>query len=91
MAEEYVTLDNEVYDIGNLSSEEKQVLSEARKYFDKNPDWNEFANYWLELVTAVSKDMSKEEIVQSPLYKICQDLEARLGIKQGYVKSPVKD
>jgi hypothetical protein len=86
MAKEYKTLENEVYDIDSLGSEEREVFSKAVEYFNENPDWNVFANYWFNLVTNVSRDMSREEVVQSPLYRICQDMEARLGIKQGRTK-----
>lgn len=32
--------------------------------------------------------LSKEAITKTPLYKICQDMESRLGIEEGYIRQP---
>src|SRR5262249_22797684 len=50
--------------------------------FNSGLEWTRFAAWW-------NAEFTKTRLsTSSPVYRICQDLEARLGIHQGSVSSP---
>ncbi len=78
----YVMVTGQMLDVGPLTPQEKNFLVEACRRYSKFPDWNKFASWWWrEFDRAGLKD-------DRPIYRICQDLEGRLGIAQGYVAEP---
>ena len=83
---EYRTLKNEVYNLDSLSEKEKKIYQEVHSYLEKNPDWTEFSTYWKDKLLEEFKDKRVEEIANLPIFRICQDLSSRLGIKQGYIR-----
>lgn len=83
---EYKTLNGEVYNIDSLSKKERVVYEEAQSYFKKNPDWPDFSTYWKDRIMEKLRGKTRKEIVSLPIFRICQDLSSRLGIKQGYVR-----
>lgn len=83
---EYKTLKDEAYNIQSLSREEKAVYEKVYSLFEKNPDWPEFSTYWKDKLMEEFKNKGTEEIVSLPIFRICQDLSSRLGIKQGYIR-----
>lgn len=82
----YTTLENEEYDRDQLPPAHRQFLAKVLSYYAKEPSWDEFANFWLSKGKDLWKEIKGKELVELPAYKICQDLEARLGIKQGYTR-----
>lgn len=85
---QYKTIYNEVYDIDTLSVREKRFLRKAGKYFKTNPDWNKFSNFWHKEIEDIFRRKPAKKMIDSPVYRICEDLESRLGVKQGYAKAP---
>jgi len=83
---EYKTLKGEAYNIESLSKKERAVLEEVYSYFEKNPDWPEFSTYWKDKLMERLQDKTREEIVTLSIFRICQDLSSRLGIRQGYIR-----
>ncbi|MBA2447104.1 MAG: hypothetical protein H0V51_03665 [Chloroflexi bacterium] len=83
----YTTITRRGIDLEPLSSEERAFLARLEVLFRKRPDWDEFARAWGELGRAM---LWKEGTVPvgHPVYRICQDLEMRLGITQGLVAPP---
>jgi hypothetical protein len=69
-------------DVSRLTTEEKRFLSDISARYQHKPKWNEFASFWV----ARFNDAGLAE--SSPAYRICQDLEARLGIPEGKVSLP---
>jgi len=84
----YETLENEKFDIKDLSNQEYEFLKKITKYYSEKPDWNVFSNYWLREGQKVWGPTPKREVVDLPIFRICQDLEARLGIEQGKTRLP---
>lgn len=82
----YTTLENEKYVWNQLTERHKKYLSAVLRYYAKEPSWDEFSHYWLSKGIELWKGIKGKELVELPVYKICQDLEARLGIKQGYTR-----
>ncbi len=65
-----------------LTQADKDFLGRVLGWYEGDPDWTEFSARWTRAFreSALSQD--------SPVYRICQDLEARLGIAQGRVSPP---
>jgi hypothetical protein len=61
---------------------EKELLSRVRQKYHSRLEWTRFAAWWSAEFTKTGLGM------KSPVYRICQDLEARLGIHQGSVSPP---
>ena len=82
----YTTLEGEKFDVDKLSSEDSLIYRQVREYLGQSPKpgWVDFANFWTRLVVNLYREIP--EITEKPIYKICQDLECRLGIEQGYIE-----
>ncbi len=84
----YKTLNGEVFNLDGLPAEQRTVYSEVKSFYDVNTEWTEFTNLWMSKIREVFSDKPPSAVVGEPLYKICQDLESRLGIRQGYTREP---
>jgi hypothetical protein len=82
----YTTLKDEEFNIDELPPNHQKAYTAVRKHFDASMDWTDFANFWLNKMRELTENGNKSGLVRSPLYRICQDMESRLGIKQGYVR-----
>jgi hypothetical protein len=78
----YRTITGRRFDVSKLSGKERTLLLAVLRTYEKKPEWNQFASLW---ARKFDKAMLGDE---SPVYRICQDLEARLGIAQGKVSAP---
>ena len=77
----------EVICINNMSESEQSFYSQIKDYYRKNPSHMDFSNYWrAEGQRAVWSDCSRKECVNSLIFKICQDLDSRLAIKEGHLR-----
>ena len=83
----YTTVAGRRFDLAQLSAEERVFLAKIGGLFRQRPEWNEFARAWV----AIGRELLWKEggiPVGHPVYRICQDLEARLGIAEGRVAPP---
>ena len=78
----YTTIGGRSIDLERLTSEERTFLARLEALFRKRPDWDEFARAWGELGRETVWKQGAVP-VGHPVYRICQDLEMRLGIAQG--------
>lgn len=86
----YKTLKHERFDINNLSKEHLRFYEEVKEYYEKDPNWNEFGNFWIGKINFILGEVKRDEAIEIPIFRICQDMESRLGIKQGYIKQKEK-
>lgn len=78
----YTTLTGITLDLNALKEEEFKALSAVAAKYNTHPEWTDFAAWWM-------KEINRRKIdQQSMLYRICDDLEARLGIAQGKASPP---
>jgi hypothetical protein len=78
----YQTITGRRIPLSRLSRSEKELLSRVRQKYNARLDWTRFAAWW-------NAEFSRSGLTtKSPVYRICQDLEARLGIHQGSVSPP---
>jgi len=65
-----------------LADKELEFLSAVQARYEDQPEWSDFAAWWTQ--TFAQAGLTEDSVV----YRICQDLEARLGIAQGKVGPP---
>jgi hypothetical protein len=81
-AKEYKTITGRRLSLEGLSLQERNFLARVNTEYQDRPGWSEFGKWW-------ARQLDKEGFVETSLvYRICQDLEARLGIEQGKVAPP---
>jgi transcriptional regulator with XRE-family HTH domain len=82
MKNEYRTITGRKLDLSKLAEPERKLLREALECVDKGGGWNRFAAWWLKTFHESGLPDS------SPVFRICRDLEARLGITEGKIAPP---
>jgi hypothetical protein len=78
----YQTITGRTLNLGRLREKERKFLSAVRRKFAGGPEWSEFAAWW------IGEFQRSALPIDSVAYRICQDLEARLGIAEGKVSGP---
>jgi transcriptional regulator with XRE-family HTH domain len=82
IAKVYQTITGLCIPLSKLSRLERDFLSAVRQKYHARLEWTRFAAWW-------NAEFTKSGLsTKSPVYRICQDLEARLGIHQGCVSPP---
>ncbi len=83
----YTTITGRRFDLTQLSSRERAFLGQIEALYRRRPAWDEFSAAWIaQARRALWTDGSIP--VGSPVYRICQDLAARLGIAEGRLARP---
>ena len=82
----YITTDNKLFILDELSQEHRNFIDELISFYDKDPEWPVLGDHWLK---EIIEKFDFEKIWGLPILKICQDLESRIGIKQGFIQKPV--
>lgn len=78
----YQTITGRRISLSRLSRTEKEFLSTVRRKYHARLDWTRFGAWW-------NAEFARTGLsAESAVYRICQDLEARLGINQGTVSPP---
>ena len=82
MKSEYRTITGRRLRLSTLTETERNLLRQAREHVRQPGGWNRFAAWWLRAFN----DSGLTE--DSPVWRVCRDLEARLGIAEGKVAPP---
>ncbi|MBM3471490.1 MAG: hypothetical protein FJX73_11975 [Armatimonadetes bacterium] len=80
--ETFQTITGRTLSLEGLEEREREFLAAVQRMYEEQPEWSEFASWWAEAFRRSRLS------VDSVCYRICQDLEARLGIVQGKVSPP---
>ena len=89
MNNKYLTLTGEEIDLSDLSVEQKLYIGEIiKEYRSVSASYPNFFNliHKQGSVAMSGKDWIDSDVLDTPLYKVCQDLSDRLGIAQGFLK-----
>lgn len=78
----YQTITGRRISMANLTETENGFLKKVAKKYNAKQNWTRFAAWWNAEFNATGLSAS------SVVYRVCQDLEARLGIAQGKVSPP---
>jgi len=76
------TITGRTLDLAGLGEDERRFLGTVQREYEKGPEWSEFAAWWAQELLCAGLGQG------SVSYRVCQDLEARLGIAQGKVAPP---
>jgi hypothetical protein len=82
----YQTLKQEMYDLDALPPEQQSVYEVVWNFYQQAPDWDTFTAFWLAQTDRLHPQLSRKDITETPLFKICEDMDARLAINQGYTR-----
>ena len=82
----YQTLKNEIYDLDSLPADQQSIYEAVWGFYQQEPTWDTFTAFWLGQVDRLQPKLTRAEIVETPIFKICEDMDARLAIKQGYAR-----
>src|SRR3989442_10404555 len=78
----FQTVTGRALDLKRLDAKERDFLAAVQRKYEKEPTWSAFAAWG-------PKEIQRRGLsTESAVYRICQDLEARLGIAQGKVTAP---
>jgi len=78
----YRTLTGRSVELTKLTADERACLGAVVEKYRTHPEWTRFAAWWM-------KELARRGVERtSVLFKICDDLEARLGIAQGKASAP---
>jgi hypothetical protein len=85
--EVYVDLQGRKWSLALLDADERALLAELQRRAE-DADWFEFDNYWLSAVVALyePRGMSRRQLIDTPLFRIAQDLSGRIAIRKGYAR-----
>jgi len=74
----------------DLNGEEQEILRDLYSYFESEPDWNDFSNFWPSKVVAYydAKGQARQVTVHCTLFRVAQDLATRIGVEQGRIRKP---
>lgn len=78
----YRTITSRSFDLKKLTKAEQRCLAAVVGKYQTKPEWSQFASWWLAHLSESGIEPG------SPVYRICDDLEARLGIAQEKVAPP---
>ena len=85
-SKKYTTLDDNAYDLTDLSDKELGIYIQMLEMFEQGVPSDEFSNTYRARISQITDNSSKEarrKVTKSPLYQICADLESRLMIQEG--------
>jgi hypothetical protein len=82
MATEFHSITGKAYDLAQLTQPERAFLDRAFRRLSERATWSTFTSWWIG--TFISSGIAEE----SSVARICEDLQARLGIAEGIVARP---
>ena len=83
---EYQTLKNEIYDLASLPPDQRKIFETVWNLYEQGPDWDKFSTFWLARVDGLQPKLTRKEIVETPIFKILEDMDSRLAIKQDHAR-----
>ena len=84
----YRTLTGRRVDLTSLTQPEREALATVRALYRRRPTWEAFAQEWITIARREAWSAETKIPVKSTLYRVCQDLELRLGIAEGQIAAP---
>lgn len=82
----YEILNGDKINLDELPQKQKKLFEEVYTYYQKKPGWNEFSNYWKDKIRSAFENQDPREVIRAPVFRVFQDMEARIGIYQGFTR-----
>jgi hypothetical protein len=82
---DYIDLSGRVFALAGLDHDERQLLDKLKAFAKSNPEWWKYKNFWMAEVANLyeARGLTRAEIIETPVYRVGQDIGSRLGIAQG--------
>lgn len=86
----YLDLKNRPYALAELTVEERRLIDECIKFAASKPDWGDYTNFWIPKAERLLADcgLDRKQMIQSTLWRVIQDIGARLHIESGLARAP---
>lgn len=87
MGDSYSTLEGAQVSLGRLTAEERRFLGQMIGHFKMGGSYLDFENLYMDPDSVVFRHAVRlgKSVAETPLYRVCDDLARRLGIRQGYL------
>ena len=85
---QFRTLEGQVIPLDDLAWTERAFYDRLKAYYKTSPSHEDFSFYWRSEGEQVWGHKTNKEAAKSLIFAICQDLDARLAIKEGHVAPP---
>ncbi len=84
----HADLRGRVYALSGLDEEERALLAKLKAFADSGPLWHEYQNRWMAEVGKLyeQRGLTRSQIIETPVYRVAQDIGSRLGIAQGKIR-----
>jgi hypothetical protein len=84
----YVDMKGTNFVLAVLDDDERRLLDELKATAKRNPDWGAFSTCYVTKLGSFynSRGLSRQEITNTPLWRIAQDLAGRIHIRQGIAR-----
>jgi hypothetical protein len=85
---QHVDLSGRVYALSGLDEDERELLASLKAFADSEPPWHEYQNRWMAAVGRFyeQRGLTRSQVMETPVYRVAQDLGSRLGIAQGKMR-----
>ncbi len=89
-ADVHVDLKGRVISLDELTAPERTLVAEMKRVAGKSADWSTFSNLWPVRVAEfyAGQKLTRPQIRQTAVYRICQDLDSRLAVSRGLARHP---
>jgi hypothetical protein len=89
----YKTLRGQPIDLTSLDADERRLVDDLTAKSRSVTDWADYANYYMPAVHNLysPRGLSRRQIIETPVWKIAQDLNSRLMVAAGEATAPTPD
>lgn len=84
----YTDMDGTRYVLAVLDEAERQLIADLQAFAKKEKDWSVYSNFYTKTVGEFYKTrgLSRQQIIQTPVWRIAQDIGGRLQIDSGHAR-----
>lgn len=74
------------WNLSSLNAGERRFVRSFVKRVNDGVSWAELCGSWRGTLLKLYRGRSRKDVVRLPLYAVCQDIESRVGIDQGFFR-----
>ena len=82
----YEDLAGRRWSLSSLTPRERRFLRSFVKRVNEGVSWPDLCGSWRVTLLKLCHGRSRKDVVRLPLYAVCQDIESRVGIDQGFFR-----
>lgn len=82
----YEDLTGTRWTLSSLSPRERRFLRSFVNRANEGVSWPDLSGSWRVKLLKLYHGRSRKDVVRQPLYAVCQDIESRVGIDQGFFR-----